>query len=243
MEAPNDKERAYYEYILCEDRYFNEHTRSTCEDTGLPVEALFNDLLVFNLMFPLVPGTRARWDAQPKEVRESILVANIDDITLHGNKMVVTCKTWGASGVQLQKGRVYRLSPRLVDFNLYKVLSTLLELDLRTPPQPPLGHPKAPVPAFLQLISSPRTFASFKANDGEEDDCATSMLREEKVINNVFSSLARNLDLENAEKLVLKSTQRSALWRVMSHRLTVIWGPPGLFLYDTLLKPSLLTCL
>ena len=226
VDAPNDKERSYFEYILCEDRIYGASLSDPSDEPGLPVEALFNDLLVFNLMFPLVAGTRARWNAQPREVQENVFVTDVEDIALSGNRTLVVCKTWGAFDLRLGRGKVYRLSRRLVDFNLNKVLTTLLELDMRTPPHPPLHLPNPPAPDFLQLIAAPQTFASLKANFDDEAD-ATLMLHEEETVYRLYKNLASSLDMKAAEKLILKNSQRKALGRVISHRLTVIWGPPG----------------
>lgn len=225
VEAPNDKERSYFEYILCEDTDYITSGGNNHFDSGIPVEALFNDLLVFNLVFPLTNSTRSRWDAQPREVQGRVFVADVDDIMLRGSTTMVTCKTWGAFDLRLGGGKIYRLSKRLVDFNLNKVLSTLLELDLQTPFHPPLHLPNPPVPAFLQLFARPREFATLVAEDDEEGN-ATTLLKEESIIHHAYRNLVQ-LDVKGVERLVLMSSQRRALQRVLSHRLTVIWGPPG----------------
>ncbi|KAJ7503041.1 hypothetical protein B0H11DRAFT_1906826 [Mycena galericulata] len=141
-----DKDKAFYDYIMTED-----DTRAG----DIPVEALYDDLSVSGLMFPLNKYTRPKWNAQSPVVQQKLLVADLRDITLDGQRTRVTVQTWGGWDVRLVAGRHYRLSPRLVDFNITKVLSTLLELDMRSITTSP--SLRADVP-FLQLILNPRSF-------------------------------------------------------------------------------------
>jgi len=163
-----DKDRAFYGHLLVQDEDSEDNADGESND-GIPVEALFDDLGVSGLVFPLNKKTQAKWDAQHSVVQRKLFVADLRDIVIEDQKSTVTLRTWGGWGVKLIKGRQYRLSPRLVDFNMTKILSTLLELDLRF--EGPNGedqdngqsHDSVP---FLQLISNPRSFSGVGTDDG-----------------------------------------------------------------------------
>lgn len=230
VEAPSDKSHSYYEYILCEDTPGDT-------STGLPVEALFNDLLVYNLKFPLPATTRRRWDLQPREVRDNIFVVDIEDVTLNDHGTLVICKTWGAFHLRLCPGKIYRISPRLVDFNLNKVLSTLIELDLQTPPNPPWHLIDPPVPTYLRFIVNPRIFSTLKAlhsENSDSDSLEKRLLEGEREVFDTYRELSCK-GVKFAEKLTLMRSQRSVLRRILTHRLSVVWGPPGKF-YSSLVN-------
>jgi hypothetical protein len=121
--------------------------------------------------------------------------------------------------MQLIHGHRYRLSPRLIDFNLAKILSTLLELDLRLEGDV-TNVPKIP---FLQLITNPR---SLVFDQKGSSDMSRTVLKTEYSIQSLFREL-HDLGSDAAGALILKSSQRRAARRFLSQRLTVIWGPPG----------------
>lgn len=52
------------------------------------------------------------------------------------------------------------------------------------------------------------------------------MLEKEKVIHTALHEL-HGLNVDAASNLMLKPSQRRALKRVLTHRLAIIWGPPG----------------
>ncbi|KAJ6589935.1 hypothetical protein DFH09DRAFT_219264 [Mycena vulgaris] len=207
-----DKGKAFYDYIMTEDE--------TSPD-DIPVEALYDDLSVSGLLFPLNRYTKPKWDTQHSIVQRKLLVADLRDITLDGQRTKVTLQTWGGWSVKLIAGHHYRLSPRLVEFNLSKVLSTLLELDMRA-----IGSQehRLDVP-FLQLILAPRSFG----DDPEFVERGKEFVKEANVIQSTFRTL-RSLD-NNSEsvpgQLVLKPSQHRAVQRILSSRLSVLWGPPG----------------
>jgi hypothetical protein len=214
---PSDKDRAFFDYLLVEDCdtiVGSDHVQSS-----VPVEALFDDLGVSSLMFPLNKYTRRKWDEQHPVVQNNLLAADLRDIDIQGHSTVVMLQTWGSSSIKLIQGRRYRLSPRLVDFNLAKILSTLLELDLRLDGDA-TAVPKVP---FLRLITKPRSLAF---DQEESSDISKAIIKTEAVIQSLFREL-HNLGSEAAGALILKSSQRRAAQRFLSQRLTVIWGPPG----------------
>ncbi|KAF7362302.1 AAA-12 domain-containing protein [Mycena venus] len=204
-----DKDKAFYDYIMTED------------DTGpddIPVEALYDDLSVAGLLFPLNRYTKAKWDTQNAVVRQKLLVADLRDIAVDGQRTKVTVQTWGGWDVKFVAGHHYRLSPRLVDFNTTKILSTLLELDIAST----TGF-GADVP-FLQLILNPRSFG----DDFEFVQMGKEFVKVENNIQSTFRQL-KDLDVAGgaAGALVLKPSQHRAVQRILSSRLSVLWGPPG----------------
>jgi hypothetical protein len=224
VDAPAEKTRSFYDYLLVEDvdSYADAASR---ESSSIPVEALFNDLSLCGQVFPLTRYTRGKWDSQHAVVRQLLLIADVRDIAVEGSTTAVSICTWG-SGMTLELGRQYRLSPRYIDFNLTKVLSTLLELDLRCDGGRLAGE--APeTPAFLSLISNPRAFAT---GDDEWMRAAAKAVDIESTIQSTFRQL-HQLGSEAAGALLLKPSQRKAARRILSHPLAVVWGPPGLLVF------------
>ncbi|KAJ6631559.1 hypothetical protein B0H10DRAFT_2159817 [Mycena sp. CBHHK59/15] len=207
-----EKDKAFYDYIMTEDESNQD------EAIDIPVEALYDDLSVSGLLFPLNRYTKAKWAAQLPAVQRKLWVADLRDIVVDGQKTKVTIQTWGGWDIKLKAKHHYRLSPRLVDFNLTKILSTLLELDMRAASP---DH-SADVP-FLQLILNPRSF-------GDNPDFIEAGKEFVKVENNIQSMFRTLRDLDNlgnaAGALVLKPSQHRAVQRILSSRLSVLWGPP-----------------
>ncbi|KAF7321769.1 AAA-12 domain-containing protein [Mycena kentingensis (nom. inval.)] len=205
------KERSFYDFLLGEDEN---------DPTAIPPEAFFDDLSVSGQLFPLNRNTKGKWDAQNAVVHQKLCIADIRDVVIERNRTRVTLQTWGRSSAILRPGTHYRLSPRLVDFNTSKVLSTLLELDIKASAE--AGNiPNIP---FLQLVVNPRSFAddtAFRAKGKE-------LVRAEGAIQSMFRALK---DLDGLEKpageLMPKPSQHRAVQRILSSRLSVLWGPPG----------------
>ncbi len=212
VDMASDKDKSFFNYILTED----------VEDIDIPAEALFDDLGVFNCVFPLNKFNRARWTQQAKKVQQSVFVGDVADLRLQHNTTLVVAKTFGDFNLRLKQWAYYRLSPRLVDFNITKVLTTLVEMDLKTPTHP--GYMS--LPPFLQLCSDPRGFAGHSTDNSSES--TKDMLEKEKTIHNALHELS-SLNVDGASNLMLKHSQRRALKRVLTHRLAIIWGPPGTF--------------
>ncbi|KAI5119162.1 hypothetical protein M0805_008645 [Coniferiporia weirii] len=210
VDLPSDKERTFYSYILTED---------DDSDVDIPVEALFDDLAVFNLVFPLNRYTMTRWTRQPAAVQKKVYVADVHDMVIREFRTLVVLRTFSAGGLHFKRSARYRLSPRLVDFNVTKVLGTLVELDLQTPAHP--GYMS--MPPFLQLFTDPRAFARLSS---ESDAVTEKYTKAEESISRTFRELS-GLMGEAAAPLTLKPSQRTALKRLLKRRLSVIWGPPG----------------
>lgn len=215
MPTDKDKDRAFFDYLLVED-FDDEVSGAGYDQSSLPVEVLFDDLGVAGMVFPLNRWTKGKWDEQHPQVQRSLFIADLRDMSIEGHETIVALQTWGGHGVKLVAGHKYRLSPRLVDFNSTKILSTLLELDLRITGD--LGPSSVP---FLQLITNPRSLDFDRSSAISKASMNTE--------NNIQSSfrLLRDLGSEAAGALVLKSSQQKAARRILSHRLTVVWGPPG----------------
>jgi len=181
------------------------------------VEALFDDLAVSGYIFPLNRFTKSIWDAQPTAVQEQLATANTTDIKAVGQETIVTLCIWGTWKILLEEGAQYRLSPRFVDFNTTKVLSSLFEIDLQYETDAEVQVP------YLQLIQ-----------ERQLSGCAPlpeMSLKIEGDIQKLFRDLA-GLGSEGAKPLVLKPSQHKAVQRILTNRLSVIWGPPGKY-HDT----------
>lgn len=208
VDLPTDKDRSFFGFILTEDT----------DAAEVPVESLFDDLAVFNLVFPLNRFLRHRWDSQVRTVRERLFVADVHEINVRKLRTYVVLKTFGDINLRLRLGATYRLSPRFVDFNITKTLSTLLEMDLKTPNHPGYMtmHP------FLQLFSDPRAFARLSSSEVERKIFLDASAK----IHRTLKELS-NLDHEEAQNLLLKKSQEQCLRHILKYRLAVIWGPPG----------------
>jgi hypothetical protein len=176
---------------------------------------------VCSLVFPLTRYTKQKWEEQPRIVKDEVFIANVIDVRLGTNDSETKKPQSQAvmqtfyTGKQLQKGSLYRMSPRLVDFNLNRVLQNLVTMDF----QDTASGDDVP---FIDLITDPRSFADTSSFCGELEE------RKEKEIVRGLNELVK-LDNTHAKALVLKPSQHRAAKRMMLKRLSVIWGPPGLF--------------
>jgi hypothetical protein len=215
LDVPPDREQPFYDKLLVKD--FENEAEGT-----IPVEALFDDLAVSGYVFPLSRYTKANWEAQPTTVQEKLAVADIRDIKAVGRETIVTLRIWGTWKTQLEPGVQYRLSSRFVDFNTTKVLSSLFEIDLQYETDANLddtGLSKDLVQVpYLQLILEPGKFGQAPLPE--------SSLKIEGDIQKLFRELAE-LGNASAGSLVLKPSQHKAVQRILTNRLSVIWGPPG----------------
>ncbi|KAJ8463776.1 hypothetical protein ONZ45_g17464 [Pleurotus djamor] len=117
-----DKEKNFYEYLLVAEGDDTEE---------IPVEALFDDLSVANLHFPLGVNSTDSWENQHPVVQDNLALADLLGVSSGRRKQAtLTLQIWTGGAFRLAVGRRYRLSPRLVDFNTSKVLTTLFELDI-----------------------------------------------------------------------------------------------------------------
>lgn len=223
-----DKERTFYDRLLVVDTPVSLTSNEPGGEDKLPVEALFDDLSVSGLVFPLNGYTKENWMRQDPRVQQEVWIADTTNVYMDSRCLgtTVTLRTWSTHEVPFVLGTVYRLSPRLVDFNTTKVLSALFELDLEwksaqddLPSQEKEASPHGFVP-FLQLILDPGSFGQVPF--GEQ------YVKIEKDIQTTFRTLRDSGD-QGAGSLVLKASQHHATKRIMANRLSVIWGPPGMF--------------
>jgi hypothetical protein len=226
-----DKDRAFYDKLLVVDTP-NSLSDEDWEDR-LPVEALFDDLGVSGLVFPLNRFTKANWTRQDPRIQREIWVADVRNVYTERRHTMVSLRTWGTCEASFIPGTIYRLSPRLVDFNTTKILSALFELDLKwesatdeLSAQEQECYPHAFIP-FMQLVLDPTSF-------GQTPD-ADHYVKTEKEIQSLFRRL-RELGNGKAGSLVLKASQHHATQRIMGNRLSVIWGPPGKLLSNFCLQ-------
>ncbi|KAK7036431.1 hypothetical protein VNI00_011628 [Paramarasmius palmivorus] len=210
--ANGDRERSFFDYILVEDD--KNDSRHSGE---LPIEALFDDLPLAGMMFPLNKYTKGRWYSQHPDVQKSLFVADVRDMFLDGGNTYVAINTSGEPEIMFVPDQHYRLSPRLVDFNTPKILSTLFELDLRS-------EAEEPVP-FLQLVLDPNLFRQENRNSQSEE--SLKRIRRQGVKAQSLFQQLKDLDVESAGPLILKASQHRAALHVLMNRLSVIWGPPG----------------
>lgn len=204
-----DKDKSFYDYLLVQDE---------SSDDQIPVEALFDDLKVSGLVFPLNKYTRSKWGEQHPTVQAQLQLADLRDINTDGRKTQVVLRTWGGLKVKFEEGYHYRISPRMVDFNITKVLSTLVELDFQcVDPNDMYDIDPGRVP-FLQVILDPRSLRT-DLDHKQSRNAGQSIQR-------LFKRL-QDLDVDSASPLVLKASQNRAAQQILSNRLSVIWGPPG----------------
>ena len=223
-----DKDRAFYDKLLVMDTP-NSLSDEDCDDK-LPVEALFDDLGVSGLVFPLNRFTKANWSRQDPRIQQEVWVADVRNVYTEKRNSMVSLRTWGTCETSLIPGTIYRLSHRLVDFNTTKVLSALFELDLKwefamdeLSTQEQECYPHGFIP-FMQLVLDPTSFGQIPAAD--------KYVKTEKEIQNLFRTL-KELGNDKAGSLVLKASQHRATQRIMGNKLSVIWGPPGMSLVVT----------
>ncbi|KAF9529718.1 hypothetical protein CPB83DRAFT_868907 [Crepidotus variabilis] len=219
-----DKDRAFYDKLLVLDSLES----LTDEDAAdkLPVEALFDDLGVSGLVFPLNRWTKAAWLRQDKRVQQELVVADLRNVYTDPTSTgtMVALRSWGTNNTTFVQGAIYRLSPRLVDFNTTKILSALFEIDMdweysleELKESRGNSYPHAFIP-FVQLILNPNSLG--------KTDQADAFLKTENQIQSLFRQL-RALKNDVAGSLVLKNSQHRATQRILTNRLSVIWGPPA----------------
>ena len=169
---------------------------------------------VCSLVFPLTRWTKGKWEQQHPLIREKCFVANVVEIQVvsHANDSIdpkgesssqAIIQTYGTYGNLLKPGRLYRISPRLVDFNLSRTLLNLVTLDFM--------NDITEVP-FISLITDPQEFAISPTFGGRK------ALDAEATINQRFNELT-TLGVSHATALTFKSSQRKAARRMIGSRL------------------------
>jgi hypothetical protein len=175
------------------------------------------------LFFPLTQYTKHKWDEQLAIVKDNICICNVADIRMasestnrkpHSQAVVqLDYTTKKFIKTEFKKDSIYRISPRLVDFNFSRVLLNLVTMDFQH------SLTDDPVP-FMDLIENPIAFA------GSLSFCGDRERRIEKQIMSGLNDLSK-IELKNASALMLKASQHQASLQMMMKRLSVIWGPPG----------------
>src|SRR5579859_656864 len=168
-----------------------------------PPEVLFEDLLYFNSVFPLA---KAKWDSQPDTILRNIALAH--PVSL--DQSMATLQLYRSSKFKLTPGDKFRLVPRLVDFNISKILRNILEVDV--------SARSGPKPFLLRLLENPSEVG--RTIIGEDTE------REERRLNVLYRQL-RDLGNTDANQLVFQPSQRRAMRSILKRQVTVVWGPPG----------------
>jgi hypothetical protein len=220
---PADRDYAFFDKLLVRDIVDLANDEDDCD--RLSAEALFDDLAVSGLLFPLNRWTKPSWEKQHPRVQKEVMLGDVRTVYTDQERLhtMVSLRTWGSGNIPLQVGSTYRLSPRLVDFNTTKILSALFEIDLAwgsldeefvDGPHPEDHHG---VP-FLQLIMDPNSLGKLAV--------AKDFVKTEVEMQRLFRDL-KGLGNDIAGSLVLKPSQHRAAQRILSNRLSVVWGPPG----------------
>ena len=170
---------------------------------GAP-EMLFDDLMFFNLIFPI---RKEKWSAQPESVLENIAVANLVSLDMP----TLTLQLYRSAKFKMVPGQKFRLLRRLVDFNISKILRNFLEIDLASRKQKVF---------FLQLLEDPNQAGPCSLQNQVEHT------REEARLNGLYRQL-RDLGNSDAVQLVFQRSQRRVMRSILKRQATIAWGPPG----------------
>ncbi|KAF4599971.1 hypothetical protein EYR40_007077 [Pleurotus pulmonarius] len=210
LDMPIEKDRSFFEYIIVAD---NE------DDEDIPVEALFDDLTIAGSVIPLNNFTKKRWEFQHPTVRDHLALVDLQDVSVQGRGRskvtTLSLSLWTGGTFQVEVGKKYRLSPRLVDFNITKILATLFELDVRAGASD-VEQPDSP---FWQLIKHPRQLRHVNTVTDDVVQASTNIQR-------LFREI-HDLGNESAGALMLQASQLQAAKRILANQLSVVWGPPG----------------
>lgn len=211
---PPVEERAFHDWLLVEE------PEGPSDHLKVPPEIYFDDLSLSGLFFPLTKYTKPKWEEQHPIVKEKVFIANVREIRLATSDTDVSRPRSQAviqisfTGKTFQKGKLYRISPRHVDFNLSRVLQNLVMMDF----QGCLTNEQVP---FMKLIHDPQEFAE------SESFCdKPAEIKREQEIARGLNEL-ENLGNVHAKALKLKDSQHRAARRMLFKRLSVVWGPPG----------------
>ncbi|KDR72127.1 hypothetical protein GALMADRAFT_74428 [Galerina marginata CBS 339.88] len=206
--APND---VFYNFLL---------VRLSRKDTPMeiPPEILFDDVTFAGLVVPLNGYGMSKWEEQHPRVKRAISFARICHLETNGDGYT-TLRLCLSGAAELVEGETYRLTPRLVDFNTRKTLSSLLDIDISwTTSLSDFGSPHRQVP-FLQLVHDVESFgnaAAFK----EYTQIGSNLQK--------IYEVPKYLKNDQAADLTLKTSQYNAAQHIFANRLSIVWGPPGI---------------
>jgi hypothetical protein len=170
---------------------------------GTP-EILFDDLMFFNLVFPV---RKEKWSAQAESVLENLAVAH--PVSL--NMPTITLQLYRSSTFKIVPGQKFRLLRRFVDFNISKILRNFLEIDVASRTQKNF---------FLRLLEDPNQVGQSALRNQVENG------REEVRLNGLYRQL-RDLGDLDAAQLVFQRSQRRVMQSILKRQVTIAWGPPG----------------
>ncbi|KAJ3060608.1 Tripartite DNA replication factor, partial [Quaeritorhiza haematococci] len=137
--------------------------------------------------------------------------------------------------LKLERGKRYKLLPRLIDFNTKKLVTNLIEIDMdarkklnsTTPSSSSSSSSSSSasasqLPTFLRALRDTNQFGTETPDD---EDTLKSYRDDEARLFTLYKELTGlNPQLEG---LSLHKSQRVAFEAVMERRMTLLWGPPG----------------
>ncbi|GAA94384.1 uncharacterized protein L969DRAFT_199954 [Mixia osmundae IAM 14324] len=167
----------------------------------------FPDLALSNARVPLTYGAAASWRSMSDEVRESVHFASIESV----DDTLVCLRTWSDPWKQPEKGSEYQVHLRLTDFSFRNILTRLMIIDISSTQS---LHP------FVSLVSDADAFAAEPSFGGSADELAR-----EAQMSSLFTAL-KGLRPDIA-RVAFQPTQRRAFRRMLTNRLSVVFGPPG----------------
>ncbi|KDR81136.1 hypothetical protein GALMADRAFT_60662 [Galerina marginata CBS 339.88] len=190
----------------------------TDQETDSPVEILFDDLVFSALVIPPNSYGISKWEEQHSRVKNAISLARIRGFQPSANGHgTVHLHVWGST--ELVLGGTYRLTPRLVDFNTRKTLSSLLDLDIRwATSQSTVDGPLHRNIPYLQLIYDAQSFGKV-AVSAQYRKFGHSLQKR-------YRALKQSVG-EKTAGLILKTSQYNAAQHIFANRLSIVWGPPG----------------
>lgn len=190
-----------YDQLVCRVRYDGER-----------LETNFDDLQFFDKYVKGRPFAR-QWHTQHEGILQNIGIATITKVTpgYKGMPSMGTFTMIDLSQYRPQKGEIIRVLPRLVDFNLPKVMKNLVRIDQHATRE---GRSY-----FLNLLQDSEGIGARQMPDGSQLEAQA--LRLITVYNE------RNRISDDVRPLIFKRSQRAAMLSILRQHLTIIWGPPG----------------
>ncbi|KAI9096652.1 hypothetical protein DFS34DRAFT_149922 [Phlyctochytrium arcticum] len=142
----------------------------------------------------------------------NLAFAEVDDVwAQEGGPTRVRLLLKRSQGFPLQ-GRFW-LKPRLVDFNVKKIVKTLIELD-------ECSHTSVDRPLFLRMLDNINDVGTLIPRGLD------ATLKQEKRLETLYREIAA-LQPGKSEMLKFTRSQRKAFTAILSRSVTLLWGPPG----------------
>ena len=193
----------FYDQLVC--RAFGDNKES-------PSETNFDDLQFFD-KYALSQIFSKTWRNQHQAIRQNVAVANIIDMKPgeKGAQSVATLEIVEFPPLQLRHGEILRILPRLVDFNLPKILENLIHIDKEATNKGEIY--------FLSLLQSPKQVGT------RQIPMHNLLLSKEQKLTRIYNERRRISD--DVIPLIFKKSQRKAMDSILRQHMTIIWGPPG----------------